>query len=118
MMDQMLTELNPTQEFQDRMNRAADKFIKTMQGERTAKEILDVVVEYYAPRFTEAELDQLIAFYQSDVAKKDAEITRAAMDNVAARFKGADEKKQHEAVSEFMQDMRVIAADCRCQRQK
>lgn len=38
--------------------------------EKRGSEIIDIIARVYASRFTEAELKQILAFYQSDVGKK------------------------------------------------
>ena len=116
MLDQMMSQFNPSKEFQSRINRAAEKFTKTLLTDRTAEEIVKVVIEYYSPNFTEAELDKLIEFYGSEVGKKDNEISKVAMQKVAVHFKESNERVRVSAVNEFVKDLQLIAKECNCQK--
>lgn len=115
--DQMLTQLNPSKEFQDRISVAADKYVKNMMGNRTADEIVNVLIQNYALNFTEQELDKLIEFYGSSVGKKDAAVSKAAMQKVADHYKADNERIRSSATNEFVQDLQRIARECRCAKQ-
>lgn len=118
MMDQMLTQMNLSKEFQVRMSLAGDKFMKTLQTNRAAEDIVKVLVQYYSPHFTDAEIDKLIEFYSSEVGKKDAEVSPAAMRKVTEHFKESNEKLRILAVNEFVKDLQLIAKECKCQKKK
>src|SRR6478735_2976165 len=51
MLDQMLTQLNPSKAFKDKLNSAAEKFVSAMQTNRTARDIVNVLVPIYASKF-------------------------------------------------------------------
>jgi hypothetical protein len=91
---------------------------KALQTDRTAEDIVKVLVKYYAPNFTEAELDQLIEFYGSEVGKKDAEVSRVAMRKVAEHFKESNEQIRTAAVNEFVLNLQLIAKECNCRKEK
>jgi len=115
-MDQMLGELDLSKEYQERTNVAYEKFMKAMLTDRTANEIVEVLIKYYAPNFTEDELDKLIEFYGSGVARKDAEVSRKAMRQVVVSYKAANDQIRAAATSKFVRDLRTIAQECRCVR--
>jgi hypothetical protein len=117
-LDQMLGQLNPGKEFQERINRAAEKFTRTLLTDRTAEDIVKVIVQYYSPNFTEAEIDKLIEFYSSPVGKKDAEISKDVMHKVADHFKESNEQIRTKAVNEFVRDLQLIAKECKCQKKQ
>jgi hypothetical protein len=115
-MDQMLSELALSKEYQERTNVAYEKFMKALLTDRTADEIVEVLIRYYAPNFTEEELDKLIEFYGSAIAKKDADVSGIAMQRVVDSYKVANEQVRVAATSEFVRDIRRIAKECHCSR--
>jgi len=115
-MDQMLGELDLSKEYQERTNVAYEKFMKALLTDRTANEIVEVLIKYYAPNFTEEELDKLIEFYGSSVARKDADVSRKAMQQVADSYKAANDQIRVTATSEFVRGLRMIAQECQCAR--
>lgn len=118
MLDQMLNQMTPSEKFRQRMNLAADKFITTLQPNRTAEEIVEALTQYYAPNFTEPEIDRLIEFYSSGFAKKDTEVSRSVWHQIDGHFKESNDKLRTVAVNEFVRDLQVIALECKCAKRK
>jgi hypothetical protein len=115
-MDQMLSEMELSKEYQERTNVAYEKYMKALLTDRTADQIVEVLIKFYAPNFTEDELDKLIAFYGSSVAQKDADVSRTAMQQVVDSYKAANDQIRVAATSEFVRDIRLIAQQCNCSR--
>ena len=115
--DQMLTQLSPSQKFREQISVAADQYIKRLQANRTADEIVDVLIQNYAPSFTEQELDKLIEFYGSSVGKKDAVVSKTATQKVADYYKADNERIRSSATNEFIQELQRIAKECNCAKQ-
>jgi hypothetical protein len=115
-MDQMLSQLNPSKEFQDRMNLAADKYMKALMTDRTAEQIVDVLVHFYAQKFTEQELDRLIAFYSSELGRKDALVSKESYQHLIQHYKDENDRIRISATNEFIKDLQLIATQCNCTR--
>lgn len=114
MLDQMLSQLNPNKEFQDRINFATDKLLRNLQTSRTAKDFVDVLIKYYAPSFTEQELDKLIEFYSSDIGIKEAAVSKRALQEAAEYYKDENERIRIAAMNEYVGELQLIARQCNC----
>ena len=114
MLDQMLSQLNPNKEFRARINLAADKFLRSLQTARTAEDIVNVLIKYYAPNFTEAELDKLIEFYSSDIGLKEAAVSKDAIQKAADHYKDENERIRTAATNEYVRELQLIARQCNC----
>jgi hypothetical protein len=118
MADQMLNQLTPNKAFREKLDKAIDKFINTLDTKRTAKDIIEVLIPYYAPHFSERELDMLIEFYGSEVARKDTEISRLATKKMSEHFQVENQKIITAATNEFVKDIQKITVECNCQKSK
>lgn len=118
MVDQMLNELSPNEVFREKFDKAIDKFIDSLDTKRTAKDIIEVLIPYYAPQFSEQELDMLIAFYGSEVARKDTEVSRLATKKTVEHFQGENQKIITAVTNEFVRDIQKITAECKCKKSK
>lgn len=118
MIDQVLSQLSPNDTFRKKFDKAVEKFINSLQANRTAKEIVEALIPYYAPNFSEAEIDQLIAFYSSNVARKDVEVSKMATKKTLEHFKEENEKIMSSATNEFVIDVQRISAECNCRTKK
>jgi hypothetical protein len=118
MINQMMSQLSPNKEFRAKFDYAVEKFIGSMQTNRTAKDIINVLLPFYASNFSENEFDQLIAFYSSEVARKDIEVSRMATKKVVEAFREPNQKIRENATNEFIKDLQIIAAECNCRKTK
>lgn len=115
--DQMLAQFNPSKEFKDRFSKAGDKFIKALQTDRTAEQIIEVMIQYHASKFTEQELDGLIAFYSSDLGKKDVAVGKDANQFISQYYKAENDRIRTTATNDFVKDLQLIAMQCNCTKQ-
>ncbi|WP_217475248.1 DUF2059 domain-containing protein [Stutzerimonas stutzeri] len=113
-MDQVLSQLNPNEDFKQRFKTAADGFIKKTEAPWTAEKIVSVWASYYAPDFSEEELDQLIAFYSSPLGQKDIQVTRKAMKGFSKYFEEASQPITQSATNEYIEQLKIIATQCNC----
>ena len=113
-LDQMLVQLNPSEEFRNRFYQAADKYIKALLTDRTAEQIVEVLVQYYSTKFSEQELDGLIAFYGSDLGKKDVAVSGESYQYMMQYYKAENERIRVAATNEFIKDLRLIEMQCNC----
>ncbi len=100
MLEQFMTQLNPSKKFSDRFNEASNKFIEKLQGKWTAEEIVSVWSKYYGSKFTDSELDQLIAFYLSDIGQKDVQASKTAENEVTQYFQNENEIIMKNSINE------------------
>lgn len=113
-MNQMLAQLNPSREFQDRISLAADKYVKALLTDRTAEQIVEVLVQYYSTRFSEQELDGLIAFYASELGRKDAAVGKDSYQYLMQYYKADNDRIRISATNDFIKDLQLIAVQCNC----
>jgi hypothetical protein len=116
MTDQILAQFNPNKIFRAKIDKAAEKFIDSLQTSRTAKDIIDVLIPIYASKFSESEIDRLIEFYGSEVGRKDSEVSKVAMKKAAEHYEEQNQKIRTAATNEFVRDIQSIAAACNCRR--
>lgn len=114
LIDQMMSQLNPNEEFQERFTVAFNNFMSKVETPWSAQEIVDVWASYYGPAFTNEELDQLIAFYTSPLGKKDVRVTKDAMVSFTNHFQAAAQPIMEAATNEYVQDLQIIAKECNC----
>lgn len=113
-MGQITPKLAPNEEFKKRFNLASDKFIESIVAPWTPQDMITVWAEFYGPGFTEEELDQLISFYSSPIAKKEIQIGRSALVNFTKHFQELNQPIVEKATNQYMADLQIIAADCNC----
>lgn len=113
-MGQMTAKLAPNEEFKKRFDAASDKFIDSTVTPWTADDMVSVWAKFYGPGFTEAELDQLIAFYSSPLAQKEIQVSRAALEKFTLHFQQLNQPILEKATNQYMQDLQIIAAECNC----
>jgi len=114
MIDQMMSQINPSQEFQERFTLAFKKFMSKVAAPWGAEEIVGVWASYYGPGFTDLELDQLIGFYTSPLGKKDVKVSKEAMLSFSKHFQKAGQPIVEAATKEYISDLKLIAKECNC----
>ena len=113
-MDQIISQLNPNKEFQQKFKGASENFITKTESPWSPEKIVEVWAGYYGPEFTEAELGQLIEFYTSPLGQKDISVTRSSMDKFSKYFQEAGQPIVEKATAEYIQEMKIIAKECNC----
>lgn len=114
--DQMMSQLNPSEEFKKRFTTAFNTFMSKVEAPWGAKEIVDVWAKYYGSGFTNEELDQLIDFYTSPLGSKEVNVSKGAMVSFSKHFQDASEPIMQTAMSEYINDLKVIARECNCSK--
>jgi len=114
MLDQVLANLNPNQEFRARFTAAFGDFLKATTTPWTAEYLVEVYASYYGPHFSEDELDQLIAFYTSELGKKDVESTQLAVAEWSRHFQNEGQPIVQDALQKYIERMKLIAQECNC----
>ncbi|WP_322981226.1 DUF2059 domain-containing protein [Pseudomonas sp. C11] len=113
-MGQITAKLAPSEEFQKRFNAAGDKFIESTVAPWTPDDMVAAWAKFYGPGFTEAELDQLIAFYSSPLAQKEIQVGRAALEKFTLHFQQLNQPIIEKATNQYIQDLQLIAKQCNC----
>lgn len=114
MLSQILETLKVTPVFDEKFREAAQAFVEAAQPSWTASDIVASWSEYYAPHFTDAELDQLLAFYQSPLAQKEVAANKDAMVQLSAHFEELSKPIAEAATREFLARVQAIAEECNC----
>lgn len=115
-MDQLMSKLNPSPEFKKKFNDSFNSFISKVQDPWTASEIVDKWADFYGSQFTEAELDQLIAFYLSDLGAKDILATRRATTQFQEYYQKAGLPIFEKATKEYVEELQLVARKCKCEK--
>lgn len=118
MLEQMLSNLNPNEDFQKRFRAASEKFISALESPWSAKEIVSVWAQYYGAKFSDAELDELLNFYESDLGKKEVTASREALVDFSKHFAEARKPIIDAALKQYIQDAQRIAKECNCKQPK
>lgn len=74
-------------------------------------EIIDEIARFYAQRFTEAEMKEVIAFYKSPVGKKFVNEEPAVIDQGLQRAEAWSKKMSDEVMSRFRAEMKKKGHD-------
>jgi hypothetical protein len=116
MIEKVLANFDPPPAFQTKFKGAMNEFIKDAQPPWTGKEIVDVWSKYYGASFTDDELDQLLAYYQSPLGKKDVLATREALVSYTAEFQKRYNPIIEKATQHFIARVQAIGAECNCKK--
>jgi hypothetical protein len=114
MLTQLLSSLNAPQGFRDRMNDASKNFIESLQAPWSAEEVVDEWASLYGPNFTDQELDQLLAYYESPLAQKEVKVSRDIYPPFSSHFQDLYKPVIEHATANFVAQLQLIAKECRC----
>ncbi len=114
--DQTLSRLNPNEEFRQRFSSAIREFKEaTAAPWMTAEQMVEIYSSFYGPHFSEAEVDELIAFYSSNLGQKDVRSTRMATAEFVELLKNRFlDRPRVDHVRKFTDQMHLIARECNC----
>ena len=116
MLSQVMNELAPTDEFKTKIHAATDDFIKDLQGPWTAKDIVAQWSKLYGAKFTDPELDQLLAFYSSPLAQREVVAGREAMNQLTVRYQAQYKPIKDKATRTFIDRIQALVAECHCRK--
>jgi hypothetical protein len=112
----MLSALNPPPEFEARFRRSAEEYLASLQPKWSAQEAVSVWTSYYGPNFTDEELDQLLAFYSSPVAQKEATASRQALAQFTRYAEAQYKPMLEKATQAFITRTQQLVKECNCAR--
>lgn len=116
MLEKMLASLNPPEEFQGKFRQAAAEFVEAAQAPWTAQEIVEVWSKYYGAKFSDEELDQLLAYYRSPLGQKDVAASHAALGPYQAEFQERYKPVMTQATEQFIKRLQAIIKECNCKK--
>lgn len=116
MINQVLSQINPNEKFRKKFEEAFTEFMKKVQYRWTAQQIVDVWAKFYGPKFTNNELDQLIAYYTSPLGKKDVQATKESMIEFTKYFQQKNAPIMEKALNQYITELKVTAKACKCPR--
>ena len=116
MMAQMLSGLNPDETYRKRFQEVMESFMSDLQPPWGAQEIVQTWGQVFGAKFTDDELDQLIAFYSSSLGQKEVAASRDAMPAFSQVFRDRYKPIQEQAIAKFIDRAKSIAQECRCDR--
>jgi hypothetical protein len=111
-----MSNLNPSQEFKERFEKAFKEFMSEVETPWGAREIVEVWAKYYGEHFTDQELEQLLEHYQTPLAQKEVVASRQALVGFSNHFAEAGKPIAEKAVSNFINNLKLIAKECNCRR--
>ncbi len=114
--DQILSQLNPNDEYRKRFSGAFNNFMKKLEAPWPPEEIVDVWAGYYGSNFTDEELDGLIKFYSSDLGRKDIAVTKTSMVQFTQHFQQKLQPLLEQATQEYMEEMKILTQECNCRK--
>ncbi len=115
LVDGTLSRLNPNEEFRLRFSSAIREFKEAAAAPWTAEYMVEIYSSFYGPHFSETEVDELIAFYSSNLGQKDVRSTRMATAEFAELLKNRVlDQPRVDHVRKFYDQMLLIARECNC----
>ncbi len=115
-LDQLLSQINPNEEFKSRFSTAFNNYMDKARAPWGAEEIVSVWGHYYGRHFSEKELDSLVDFYTSSIGQKEVNASKNALTEFTVHFQKLGEKKKKKAVQEYIQELKLVAKECNCQK--
>jgi hypothetical protein len=100
--------------FKEKMTEAANQFIDEMKNPLTAADIVAIWSDAYGSKFSDVELDGLLAYYRSPLAQKEVQVSRQALTQLSERTQAAYKPVADAAIAHYVERIRVIVGDCRC----
>lgn len=116
MMDQLLSQINPNEEFKARLSAAFNNYMDKVTTPWGAEEIVSVWAQYYGQHFTENELNSLIEFYTSPLGQKEVKASKSALAEFTVHFQKLGEPIFQKATQEYIQELKLAARECNCQK--
>jgi hypothetical protein len=116
MVDETLKRLKPNTSFRKKFNDAAQELFSALQPPWSAQEVTDIWASIYGSKFTDDELDQLLAFYTSTVAQKETIAGRASLAEFGQYLQSQYAPYEKKAIQQYVERMQVLGKECRCKR--
>jgi hypothetical protein len=116
MIDETVKRLKPNASFKKKFNQAAEELFASLQPPWTADEVTTIWANIYGNKFSDEELDQLVAFYTSPVARKETVAGRASLMEFSQYLANQYEPYQRRAIQQYAEKMQSLGKECRCKK--
>lgn len=116
MLSQMMASLNPSPEFDARFRSVFNDYMEALKPRWTAQDLVNVWAEKYGAKFTDQELDGLLAYYTSPLGRKDIAATQAALPLFTDHFIQLSKPIAEKATQQFVQRLQLVAKQCNCRK--
>lgn len=116
MLDQILSQMDPNEEFQKRFSNAFNSFMSEISTPWGAEEIVAVWGDYYGKHFTEKELEELHNFYTSELGKKEVVASKISLTEFTLHFQKLGEPIFQKATQKYIQELKTVASECKCRK--
>lgn len=116
MIDETVKRLKPNASFKKKFNQAAEELFASLQPPWTADEVTTIWANIYGNKFSDEELDQLVAFYTSPVARKETIAGRASLMEFSQYLANQYEPYQRRAIQQYAEKMQSLGKECRCKK--
>jgi hypothetical protein len=113
----LLTRIDANADVMGQLRKAYNEFIdEVTAGAMHRDEMATVWGEAYGSNFSDEELKQLLAFYQSPLGQKTVAASRAAMPKVMEKMQADLQPHLQPAIQRYTEQVRKIIATCNCER--
>lgn len=116
MIDETVKRLKPNSTFKKKFNEAAEELFAALQPPWTANEVTTIWASIYGSKFSDEELDQLLAFYTSPVAQKETVAGRASLAEFSNYLQMQYEPYERRAIQQYASRMKALGEACRCKK--
>ena len=116
MLGQMMSQLNPSKEFEGRFVAVTDELMKSLETPWSAQEVTNVWAGIYGAKFTDQELSDLLKWYTSPLGQKDTKVSQASVAELAAHFEGLAKPLREKAIKQYVERLKIIAKECNCRK--
>lgn len=116
MVDETLKRLKPNAVFRKKFNVAAMELFEALQPPWSSQEVVDIWAGIYGSKFSDEELDQLLAFYSSPVAQKEVYAGRESLMEFSQYLQMQYRPVEQRAVQQYVARMQLLRKECRCKK--
>ena len=116
MLEQFTKTLKPTAEYDQKFRAALMDYVNAMDAPWSAQDIVDVWAQIYGSKFSDAELDGLLAWYTSPLGRKDTAASQSAWPAFEAHFKDLSKPIVQRETQKLLERIKSIAKECNCER--
>jgi hypothetical protein len=116
MLDQVISSLEMPPKFDARFRDAFDEYMKALESPWAPQDLVNVWADKYGRNFTDAELDQLVAYYTSPLGRKDVAASQAALPQFSDHFSELSKPIMEKATQTYVQRLQATVKDCKCSR--
>ncbi len=113
-----LTNLEPSPEFKEKFDRSFAKYLDTALTPLGTEQLNDAWSQAYAEKFTDAELDQLMAFYTSKIGQRDIVVSHEAYTEFYSYVANVSRSSIDKAVNDFSEELKQLIKDCNCKKSR